>query len=99
MTYRELIAKISDDCMVRSEDVAMLLRCMTENITQALERHEPVQIRHLGTFAVRECAAHRGIDPRTKEHIFIGKRETPGFRAGPTLKKRIQNVEENEGKA
>ena len=93
MTYRELVSKICEDSGIRREVVTKVLGSMTGNIAEALGRREKVQVRILGTFMMRRRAGRRGANPRTGEHMFIGEREIPGYRASPTLKKKLQETQ------
>ena len=58
-------------------------------ITEALEGGNKVQITGFGKFYVRERKAREGINPQTKEKMWIPASKVPVFSAGNALKKAV----------
>ena len=58
-------------------------------ITEALEGGNEVQITGFGKFYVRERKAREGVNPQTKEKMWIPASKVPTFSAGNTLKKAV----------
>ena len=59
-------------------------------ITNALKSGDKVTVPGFGTFGTRERAARTGTNPSTGKKIKIPKRNYVFFRAGKTLKERIE---------
>nr|WP_313122810.1 HU family DNA-binding protein [Exiguobacterium sp.] len=61
-----------------------------ESITETLQSGEKVQLIGFGNFEVRERAARKGRNPRTKEDIEIPASKVPAFKPGKALKDAVK---------
>lgn len=86
MTKAELVASIAGKAGLTKKDADAALTAVIASISEALANGESVQLVGFGTFEVRERAARKGINPRTKEAIDIAATKVPAFKAGRALK-------------
>ncbi len=89
MTKAELVdavAKKVDDEKLTKKLAESTVKAVIETITETLAKGESIQLVGFGTFEVRERAARKGINPRTKKPIKIAATKVPAFKAGRALK-------------
>jgi len=76
------VARIAGLSRAVSETV---VTAMFERITEALVKGERVELRGLGTFAVRQRRARTGRNPKTRAPIEVPARKVPCFKMGKEL--------------
>ena len=86
MTKSELIDRITEKLAVKKKDVAAVVDEVFNSIQDALSREEKCTFVGFGVFEVRERAARKGINPRTKQEIKIPASKYPAFKPGKGLK-------------
>ena len=86
MTKAELIAKVAEQANLSKKDADKAVSAVVDSIVASLEKGERVQLVGFGTFEVRERAARKGRNPRTKEEIDIPASKLPVFKAGKAFK-------------
>lgn len=89
MNKKELIDVVAKKTGAKKKDVKKIIDATIEAIKEALGKGEKVQLVGFGSFEVREAAARKGVNPRTKEPIEIPARKVPKFKAGKDLKKKV----------
>lgn len=89
MNKQELISKIAEKAGISKKDAAAAMVALTTTITETLQTGEKAAIPNLGTFEVRERAAHTGHNPRTGETVEIAAKRIPAFKAAKALKDAI----------
>jgi integration host factor subunit beta len=62
--------------------------CMAE----ALERGEGIEVRGFGSFSVRLYRGYLGRNPRSGDTVLVKAKRLPFFKAGKTLRERINAV-------
>ncbi|WP_396212953.1 HU family DNA-binding protein, partial [Exiguobacterium sp.] len=72
------------------KDVTKVVESTFESITETLQSGEKVQLIGFGNFEVRERAARKGRNPRTKEDIEIPASKVPAFKPGKALKDAVK---------
>lgn len=90
MTKSELIAKLvaennSLSTTKADEGVSEIL----EQIICYLEQGERVEIRGFGSFSVHFRQPRQGRNPKTGENVALNAKYVPHFKAGKTLKERV----------
>lgn len=94
MTKAELVdavaKKVDDDKMTKKLAEATV-KAVIETITETLAKGESIQLVGFGTFEVRDRAARKGINPRTKKPIKIAATKVPAFKAGRGLKDAVSS--------
>lgn len=86
MKKPELAAAIAEKADVTKEKAGEILNILTDEITNAMSKNDPVTLIGFGTFSVRERSARTGKNPQTGEAIQIAASKSVGFKAGKSLK-------------
>ena len=89
MTKSDLIAAVATKVGSSKKDSEIAVNAVIESITEALASGESVQLVGFGTFEVKDRAARKGVNPRTKEEITIEASKLPSFKAGKALKEAV----------
>ncbi len=89
MTKNELIEAVAQASGLNKKDSDVAVNAVLETIATALEQNEKVVLTGFGTFEVRERKARTGRNPATKEEIQIPASKAPVFKAGKSLKSRV----------
>lgn len=90
MTKSELIEEVSrikPDLSKR--DVETIVNTIFERMTQALVRHDRIEIRGFGSFVAKPRRAREGRNPRTGEKVHVPQKWVPFFTVGKELRERI----------
>ncbi|WP_214826622.1 HU family DNA-binding protein [Exiguobacterium algae] len=90
MNKTELIQAVTEKAEVSKKEATKIVEATFESITEALQNGEKIQLIGFGTFEVRERAARKGRNPRTKEDIEIPASKVPAFKAGKALKDAVK---------
>ncbi len=88
MNKGELVAKIAEAGLSK-KDAGVALDAAIAAIEDALVKGESVQLIGFGTFSVKERAAREGRNPRTGETVTIQASKAPVFKAGKSLKDKV----------
>lgn len=90
MTKSDLMNRFSEKYpFLNIRNVERIVNIVFEQITQALENGERVEIRGFGSFSVHVRDGCTGRNPKTGEPVFIKRRRVPFFKAGKHLKDSI----------
>lgn len=90
MNKTELISQVALQTELSKKDATTAVQAVLEEITNALQKGENVQIIGFGTFEVRERAARMGRNPKTGEEMQILGGKSPVFKAGKVLKEAVK---------
>ena len=94
MTKTDLIEKISEKVnFLNKKQTDRVVNCIFENIKQALEKGDKVEIRGFGSFTIRKRNPREGRNPLTGDKVNVPAKRVPFFRAGKELKKMVDNTE------
>lgn len=86
MKKPELAAAIAEKASVTKEKAGEIINAITDEITNAMAKNDPVTLIGFGTFSVRERSARTGKNPQTGASIQIAASKSVGFKAGKSLK-------------
>ena len=90
MLRSELIDRLHEDHPHLShQDLERVVGVILEEITNALEKGERVELRGFGAFSVRRRDARKGRNPRTGESVSVPSKSVPFFKAGKELRARV----------
>ncbi|MBE7020416.1 MAG: HU family DNA-binding protein [Ruminococcaceae bacterium] len=90
MNKTELINAIVESAKISKKDATAALDATIDAIVDALKKGDKVQLVGFGSFEVKERAARKGRNPKTKEEITIPASKVPGFKAGRGLKDAVK---------
>ena len=86
MTKSELIDAIAQRGELTKSRAELVVNCVFDAMTEALERGEGIEIRGFGSFTVRPYKPYSGRNPRTGEPVPVGAKRLPFFKVGKDLK-------------
>lgn len=89
MNKNELIDSVAKSAQLSKKDSEAAVNAVLETITDTLAKGEKVVLVGFGTFEVRERKERIGRNPATKEEIKIPASKAPAFKAGKSLKTRV----------
>ncbi len=89
MTKAELISAVAEKTSLTKKDSDKAVSAVIDIITDVLVKGEKVSLVGFGTFEVKDRAARKGINPRTKEPMPIPASKLPAFKAGKALKESV----------
>ena len=93
MTKSELIGRLSEaDGSLSLNNAEAVVNGIFDAMIQALQSGERVEIRGLGSFAIRERNARVARNPKTGETVKIPARKIPFFKTGKDLRERVDNL-------
>ncbi len=86
MKKPELAAAIAEKAGVTKEKAGEIINAITDEISNAMAKNDPVTLIGFGTFSVRERSARTGKNPQTGASIQIPASKSVGFKPGKALK-------------
>ena len=89
MTKSELIDAIAARADLTKARAEMVVNCVFDTMTGALQEGQGIEIRGFGSFTVRPYKPYDGRNPRTGAEVKIAAARLPKFRAGKALKDAI----------
>ena len=91
MNKAELVKSMADETGLSQKDAEKALNSFVNQVSNALEQKDKVQLIGFGTFETRERSERTGRNPQTNEEITIPASTVPAFKAGKALKDRVNN--------
>ena len=73
------------------KDVELAVRCIIEQMNQALATGERIEIRGFGSFSLRVRPPRIGRNPKTGESVALAKKHVPHFKPGKELRDRVND--------
>lgn len=81
MNKKELIQLVAAKCGMPQAEASKSLSAILETISEVLTTEESIVLQNFGTFSVKERAARRGINPKTKQSLDIPAMKVIRFKA------------------
>ncbi len=72
-----------------SKDIELTVKCIIEQMNQALAAGERIEIRGFGSFSLRVRPPRMGRNPKTGESVALAKKHVPHFKPGKELRDRV----------
>jgi len=91
MTKSELIDALAARSELTKARAELVVNCVFDAMTEALQRGEGIEIRGFGSFTVRPYKPYSGRNPRTGEPVEVPAKRLPFFRVGKELKELVNN--------
>ncbi len=73
------------------KDVELAVKCIIEQMNQALATGERIEIRGFGSFSLRVRPPRIGRNPKTGESVALSKKHVPHFKPGKELRDRVND--------
>ena len=89
MTKSELIDALAERSHLTKARAELVVNCVFDAMTEALERGEGIEIRGFGSFTVRPYKPYSGRNPRTGEPVPVPAKRLPFFKVGKELKELV----------
>lgn len=89
MTKQDVIEMIAKRTGATKKDTDAFLNAFMEITKESLKSGEKMTLTGFGTFEIRERAARKGINPRTKQEITIAASKYPAFKPGKGFKEAV----------
>ena len=86
MTKSELIDALAARSELTKARAELVVNCVFDAMTEALQRGEGIEIRGFGSFTVRPYKPDSGRNPRTGEPVEVPAKRLPFFKVGKELK-------------
>lgn len=90
MNKKEIIKELVKKTGCKHVEAEKFLAAFTETVTEELVRGGHVNLIGFGKFSTVKRAKRKGRNPQTNEELIIASRTAPVFKAGKTLKAKIQ---------
>lgn len=91
MTKSELIEAITNRGEITKARAELVVNCVFDTMTEALQRGEGIEIRGFGSFTVRPYKAYTGRNPRTGQAVRVPAKRLPFFKVGKELREIVNN--------
>ena len=91
MTKSELIEAVAQRSNITKSRAELVVNCVFDTMTAALERNEGIEIRGFGSFTMREYKPYAGRNPRTGLTVPVREKRLPFFKVGKELKELVNN--------
>src|SRR5215470_11822213 len=91
MTKSELIDAMAARSELTKARAELVVNCVFDAMTEALQRGEGIEIRGFGSFTVRPYKAYSGRNPRTGEPVPVPPKRLPFFKVGKELRELVNN--------
>lgn len=89
MNKADLISAVAQQSGLTKKDSEAAIDALVSVVGEALSNGEKVVLVGFGTFETKNRAARKGRNPQTKETITIPASKVPVFKAGKTLKEKV----------
>ncbi len=89
MTKSELIEAIAARGELTKARAEMVVNCVFDAMTEALQRGDGIEIRGFGSFTVRPYKPYDGRNPRTGQPVPVPAKRLPFFKVGKELKELV----------
>ena len=89
MTKSELIDAIAGRGELTKARAELVVNCVFDAMTEALQRGDGIEIRGFGSFTVREYKPYNGRNPRTGRAVPVPEKRLPFFKVGKELKELV----------
>jgi integration host factor subunit beta len=98
MTKSELIEVIARaQSHLAYRDVELAVKCVLEQMSQALSSGERIEIRGFGSFSLHYRPARLGRNPRTGDSVSLAGKHVPHFKPGKELRDRVDSGSQETG--
>ncbi len=95
MTKSELIEALAHkQSHLAFKDVELAVKCMIEQMSNALSAGERIEIRGFGSFSLHYRPPRLGRNPKTGDSVSLSSKHVPHFKPGKELRDRVDESRE-----
>lgn len=95
MTKSELIEAIAARGELTKARAELVVNCVFDAMTEALQKGDGIEIRGFGSFSVRPYKPYAGRNPRTGNPVPVSAKRLPFFKVGKELKELVDQSRMN----
>lgn len=93
MTKSELIEVLAaEQSHLAYKDVELAVRCILEQMSNALASGERIEIRGFGSFSLHYRPPRMGRNPKTGDAVALAGKHVPHFKPGKELRDRVNEA-------
>ena len=93
MTKSELIEILAKkQPHLAQKDVEVAVKCIIEQMSNALASNERIEIRGFGSFLLHHRSPRMGRNPKTGDAVALTEKYVPHFKPGKELRERVSGV-------
>ena len=93
MTKSELIELLAaEQSHLAYKDVELAVRCILEQMSNALSSGERIEIRGFGSFSLHYRPPRIGRNPKTGDSVALAAKHVPHFKPGKELRDRVNDA-------
>jgi len=93
MTKSELISILAkNSANLPGRDVELAIKCILEQMSQALAANKRIEIRGFGSFSLHFRPPRVGRNPKTGESVNLDGKYVPHFKPGKDLRERVNKL-------
>jgi len=89
MNKKDLVAKLAEDAGTTKKDAEAVLNSFMDTVGEVLAKGDKISLVGFGTFETSERSARKGRNPQTGKEIDIPAKTLPKFKAGKSLKDKV----------
>ena len=86
LTKADLIAEVERITELKRTDSEIIVETIFENIIQALQKGDKIEIRGFGSFRTRQRQPRVGRNPKTGDRVEVPAKKIPFFKPSKELK-------------
>lgn len=92
MIKSELITRLAlANPHLYQRDIERIVNTVFDEISDALQRGDRVELRGFGAFSIKSRPARQGRNPRTGQAVSIAAKRVPFFKTGKELRERLND--------
>src|SRR5438046_5714257 len=96
MTKSELIDAMAARSELTKARAELVVNCVFDAMTEALQKGDGIEIRGFGSFTVRPYKPYSGRNPRTGAPVPVPAKRLPFFKVGKELREIVDKSREFE---
>ena len=89
MNKSDLVLIIAEQSKITKNKAEDVVNLIFDSMTSAMAKGDRVEIRGLGSFAVKSYGAYQGRNPRTGASVHVKAKKLPFFKVGKELKAKV----------
>ena len=90
VTKKELIDRIADRISTKQGVAKRVIQAFLDAVIDELSQGNRLEFRDFGVFEPKDRMSRTGQNPKTLEQVLVPAKRTVKFKAGRTVKKRLQ---------
>jgi len=89
MNARDLAARLAEKENLTQKEAEAAVKLIFGMFTEAMKQGDRIEIRGLGSFAMREYEPYTGRNPKTGLQVEVRPKRLPYFKAGKELREKV----------